>query len=417
MKSFTKKIILLVLVSPNINAETLSLNIELQDISINTPNGSMSPFIRTSRSNITTLNWLEPFANGHKIKFTTFDNSWAKPKTVMTGDNWFINWADFPSAINLKDDKYAAHWLVKSDSSRYAYDTYISLSNDSGENWSSPIKAHSDKTHTEHGFVSLYEDKGLGFIYLDGRKMANDFTKNIHDTGMTLRAGKINSDLNLFATQLVDGLVCECCQTDITETDQGPIGVYRNRSINEIRDIYITRSNKGSWKKGVPLHLDNWEIEGCPVNGPSIHGNNHDITVAWFTGANGLPMIKIAKSNDYGFTFSDPIKIGVKQTVGHLSLTVDKNKNTWILWQRSIKRGAVELILTMIENESNRIFETTIEEPGKTPRFSFPQITRNDNKIILAWTSVNNNLETERGSRDQNNKTFIKSAYFEADKY
>ncbi len=417
MKTLVKKILLLTIACANINAETLPLNISLKNISTNTPNGSMSPFLRTSRSDITTLNWLEPSEDGHKIVFTTFDNEWTKPITVTSGDNWFINWADFPSVINLKNEEYAAHWLVKSSSNTYAYDTYISLSDNKGENWSEPIKAHSDNTQTEHGFVSLYEDKGLGFIYLDGRKMANEPTANKHDTGMTLRSGKIDSDLNLTAAQLIDELVCECCQTDITETDQGPIGVYRNRSVNEIRDIYITRSNKGAWGKGRPLHLDDWKIAGCPVNGPSIDGHDENITVSWFTGAKNTPMIKVAKSNDYGLSFEEPIKIGIKNTVGHLSHTVDKNKNIWILWQKSMDHGEVELTLTMIEHESNKIFETTIEKSGKTPRFSFPQITSNDNKIILAWTAIHDNPATDRRLRGQNSKTFIKSAYFEADTY
>ena len=417
MKNLTTKIIFLTIACANINAEILPLNILLQDISLSTPNGSMSPFIRTSRSNITTLNWLEPFEDGHKIVFTTFENKWAKPKTVTSGDNWFINWADFPSVINLKNDKYAAHWLVKSGSSNYAYDTYISLSNDKGKRWSKPIKAHNDQTHTEHGFVSLYENNGLGFIYLDGRKMANEITENKNDTGMTLRGAKIDQNLKLTSTQLIDGLVCECCLTDVTETDKGPIGIYRNRSKNEIRDIYITRINNGSWEDGKPLHLDNWKIAGCPVNGPSIHGNDKNITVGWFTGANNTPMIKVAKSHDYGFSFAEPIKIGVKNTVGHLSLTVDKNKNTWIFWQRSMDRGAVELVLTMIENGSNKIFETTIEKTRRTPRFSFPQITSNGNNIILAWTAINDSVAADRESRSQNNKTFIKSAYFKADIY
>ena len=80
-------------------------------------------------------------------------------------------------------------------------------------------------------------------------------------------------------------------------------------------------------------------------------------------------------------------------------------------------RGAVELVLTMIENGSNKIFETTIEKTRRTPRFSFPQITSNGNNIILAWTAINDSVAADRESRSQNNKTFIKSAYFKADIY
>ena len=146
-----------------------SLDIEFKDISIETPPGSMSPHLSTSKSNITILNWLEPTDEGHRIQFSRYDSAWMPPSSVRQGDDWFINWADFPSVINFNENEYAAHWLKKSGKSTYAYDAYISISNDDGKSWSQPIKAHDDKTQTEHGFLSFYEHENeLGFIYLDG---------------------------------------------------------------------------------------------------------------------------------------------------------------------------------------------------------------------------------------------------------
>ena len=113
---------------------------------------------------------------------------------------------------------------------------------------------------------------------------------------MSLRSGTIDKNLTLIDMQNIDGLVCECCQTDITITDKGPIGVYRDRSEKETRDIYITKLENDVWSKGKPLHLDNWKINGCPVNGPVITGSNNDITVAWYTRAGGRSNIKIARS-------------------------------------------------------------------------------------------------------------------------
>ena len=47
-----------------------------------------------------------------------------------------------------------------------------------------------------------------------------------------------------------------------------------------------------------------------------------------------------------------------------------------------------------------------IEEAGKSLRFSFPQIARNGETIILAYTTVINDSREARGS---NRKTSIKS--------
>ena len=387
-----------------------SLDIELKNISIQVPPGSMSPHLSTSKSNITILNWLEPIDDGHRIRFSEYDSAWTTPSSVSKGNDWFINWADFPSVINFNKNEYAAHWLKKSGKSTYAYDAYISISKDEGKSWSQPIKAHDDKTQTEHGFLSFYEYKNkLGFIYLDGRKMANEANHDKSHSSMSLRSGSIDENLTLINTQNIDGLVCECCQTDITMTDKGPIGVYRDRSEEETRDIFLTKLEDGVWSKGKPLHLDNWKINGCPVNGPVITGNKNEITVAWYTRAGGKSNIKIAKSSDYGETFGDPILLGTNETVGHLGMTDDAMGNTWLLWQKTAKKGSIELILSRIESETNKIMHTVIEEAGKTPRFSFPQITRNNDQIILAYSTVKNDSRETRGN---NKKTSIKSLTF-----
>ena len=103
------------------------------------------------------LSWVEKVADKrYALRFTTRDKGgWSETRTVAEGGNWFINWADFPSDIALKDGSMAAHWLVTSGPKPYAYDVNISLSKDSGKTWSKPLTPHTDRTETEHGFVSL----------------------------------------------------------------------------------------------------------------------------------------------------------------------------------------------------------------------------------------------------------------------
>ena len=67
-----------------------------------------------------------------------------------------------------------------------------------------------------------------------------------------------------------------------------------------------------------------------------------------------------------------------------------------------------------IEPDSNQIMHKVIEEAGKSPRFSFPQINRNGETIILAYTTVINDSRKTRGS---NRKTSIKSLSFNANLY
>jgi hypothetical protein len=64
------------------------------------------------------LSWVEKVGAKHcALRFATRSaDEWSDPRTVAEGENWFINWADFPSVIALADGSFAAHWLLKSGS-------------------------------------------------------------------------------------------------------------------------------------------------------------------------------------------------------------------------------------------------------------------------------------------------------------
>ncbi|MCJ7558345.1 MAG: hypothetical protein MUP90_15725, partial [Gammaproteobacteria bacterium] len=45
--------------------------------------------------------------------------AWSEPVRVAQGNNWFVNWADFPAVEPMTDGRFAAHWLVKRDAGTY----------------------------------------------------------------------------------------------------------------------------------------------------------------------------------------------------------------------------------------------------------------------------------------------------------
>ena len=69
-----------------------------------------------------------------------------------------------------------------------------------------------------------------GLVWLDGRKMVNEVTDDPVASGMTLRAAFVDENQNVEQEQLVDELICDCCQTDIAVASSGPVAVYRDRS-------------------------------------------------------------------------------------------------------------------------------------------------------------------------------------------
>ena len=204
---------------------------------------SEESFLFADENNIY-MSWIESDSLNNYLYYSELENNkWSKKELIVEGDNWFINWADFPSiSRNSKNGQMMAHYLKKSYDLTFSYDIKFLIKN---EQWSNEKLLHLDNTKSEHGFVSIkpYKD---GFIatWLDGRNtnyLQKEINK-IHTTGpMSLRSAIINYDGEIIEEYEIDNKVCDCCQTSITISDNIPFVVYRDRSDEEIRDISISK--------------------------------------------------------------------------------------------------------------------------------------------------------------------------------
>ena len=118
-----------------------------------------------AEGNRAVLSWIE--RDGERARLKVAERTatgWSAARTVASGDDFFVNWADVPSVRPIADGTLVAHWLQKSAGSTYAYDVRLSWSRDGGRTWSAPTSPHHDGTKTEHGFVSLFTmpDAGQG---------------------------------------------------------------------------------------------------------------------------------------------------------------------------------------------------------------------------------------------------------------
>lgn len=359
--------------------------------------GSMGPNLGTGPDGTVVLSWMEPENDGYLLRYSILASpGWGPAQTVAQGSNWFVNWADFPSVVPLSGSLWAAHWLRSQPAGGYAYDVMISLSEDAGETWSEPFMPHTDGTPTEHGFVTLYPDgEGLGLVWLDGRKMINGFDiNNVTASGMTLRAATFGKDQLPVRESLVDDLICDCCQTDVALTGVGPIAVYRNRTTEEIRDIYVARRVYGEWQEGVRVSADDWKIPACPVNGPIIRASANNVVVAWFTAANDLPLVKAAWSADGGQTFDEPFIVNEETPLGHIGMEMMDDGSIVVAWHRREQGGKASLVARRVAADGRTSDILTIAEAVDVFAFSVPQIAKFDDQPILVWTNEVNGIQS-----------------------
>jgi hypothetical protein len=294
----------------------------------------------------------------------------------------------------ISENVWAAHWLDKQPGGRYSYNVTMSISEDAGSTWSAPFTPHTDGTATEHGFVSLYRmNDGIGALWLDGRNMAEDIPNESESIrpkmeGMTLRSAIISVEGTIKKSDLVDELTCDCCQTDVAIGKEGPIAVYRDRSADEVRDIYVARSIAGEWQKGERIANDGWRIAGCPVNGPAIAVQGDAVVVAWFTGANDKPAVRMSRSEDAAASFSVPIDIDISRPLGRVDIALLENGDSVVSWLRKNSDGIGEISIRKISAAGIVGPPLIIAETSASMISGFPQMVRSGDYLFFAWTDT-----------------------------
>jgi len=345
--------------------------------------GSETPNLALGLDGKLYLSWIEPQGDGHALRFATWLGAeWSAPGTVAAGQDWVVNWADFPS-LAAAGDSLAAHWLVKSGEG-YAYEVRVALSRDGGATWGAALCPHRDETKTEHGFVTLVpHDTGeFGIVWLDGRKMADT-----PPGPMTLRHAVLRPDGTLEAESEIDGQVCDCCSTDAARTADGAtLVVYRDRSDAEVRDISVTRLEGSSWSAPRTLHADEWTIPGCPVNGPAVSAHGDRVAAAWFTAARDEPQVQVAFSPDAGRTFETPLRIDQGHPLGRVDVVLLDDGSAFVSWIEETPKGA---LITVRRARPGAALESMIVARTAVGRSSgCPRMARLGDRIMVAWTDT-----------------------------
>jgi len=188
----------------------------------------------------------------------------------------------------------------------------------------------------------------------------------------------------LSGEQLVDDIVCDCCQTDVAVSSDGPIAIYRNRTPDEIRDIYVTRHVDGEWIPGTAIADDGWEIDGCPVNGPAIDADGKLVAVAWFSAANDSPVVRVALSTNGGKSFKEPVEIASRRTSGHVGVAIVDPSSAVVSWVESDKRGTNAINIRSVTAAGTLGPAQTVGRTGLL--HIYPQLLRRDDSLYVAWT-------------------------------
>jgi hypothetical protein len=191
--------------------------------------------------------------------------------------------------------------------------------------------------------------------------------------------------------------VCECCSTSAAETSEGVIVAFRNRSAAEVRDIYVSRFADGRWSAPAIVHADDWMINACPINGPSVSARGRDVVVAWFMAKNDQGRAFLAFSHDAGRTFGAPVRVDDTGSLGRLGVQLLDDGSAAVIWiERTNQRS--QLRTRIISPAGVRSAPVIVADTEGT---RYPRLARLRDELLFSWTDTekySSQLRTARAS-------------------
>jgi hypothetical protein len=334
----------------------------------------------------TIFSWVEQSGASATLKFAERrDGSWTPARTVATGKDWFVTDADLPTVQRLANGTLVGAWYRSTDVQAEAYDTWLAYSTNDGASWSRPFKPYADKTKTQHGFVSLFDQPGggLGLVWLDAREW--ELNQDAPDGGsVMLRSASFDPSWKQTSDQVANLRVCDCCQTSVATTSDGVIVAFRDRTDAEIRDIHVTRLDAGTWTEPQAVHHDNWEIDSCPVNGPAISARARTVAVAWFTAVGAQGHSYVAFSQDAGRTFGNPIRLDDQVSTGRVDVELLDDGDAVATWVEFANQQA-QLKVRRVSPNGAVSAAQPVQSAADGRAGGFPRMVRQGDELLFVW--------------------------------
>ena len=277
----------------------------------------------------------------------------------------------------------------------------IARSTDGGRTFSPARFIHDPAVAGARGWQSLTlgPDGAIHAVWLDGRNAARHIAESSKMTGMQHKGqppqeifyAKLGADGPVVETRIASD-VCFCCKTAVAVDIRGNVyTAWRHIFPGSIRDIAFAKSTDGGrgFSPIVRVSNDNWELNGCPEDGPSLAvDQSGTIHIAWATVVNdGEPQKAVfyATSRD-GKVFSPRKRVPTTGTTtpGHPQLLLTSDGSAVIVFDE-VAGGQRRVSLVRLTGSG--VFQPPQILSGDESAMH-PVFVRSGNRnLLIAWAS------------------------------
>jgi len=290
-----------------------------------------------------------------------------------------------------------------------------SRSNDGGKTFAAAVPLPGSDASGNRGWESIAVDRDgrVAAVWLDHRETASaasggemNHAGHQHAASGEQRAdGVARAQLSkLFFGRLDDaasaravtGGVCYCCKTSVAAGRDGSVyAAWRHVYPGNVRDIAFTMSRDGGRTFASPLRVsdDNWVLDGCPENGPSLTVDDAGgIHVVWPTLVPGrkaddepaLALFYAMSSDGRRFTPRQPLP--TDGFARHPQLARGASGDLLVVWDEQAG-GVRRIAMARGTADSKGVVRFARQNAGDAAPAAYPVVASAEEGTIVAWIS------------------------------
>lgn len=170
----------------------------------------------------------------------------------------------------------------------------------------------------------------------------------------------------------------------MSSTPEGNVTVaFRDLTPGSIRDISLSISEDfgQSFRKVTDFSGDNWEIDGCPHNGPSLVKNQQNTYIAWYSGGNKVG-VHLAALTHAGELIN---RLPVNPTGKFIQLALLPEDIVVTAAQQTVQENGKERNQIVVGKvQENKLFEKVLAPDHQQAAFPMIQAL-GQGQMLVAW--------------------------------
>ena len=333
--------------------------------------------------------WLAFDANGQVYVTHSGDmgHSFAKPVAVTHGKVQLDSGPDARTALAV--DKagrvFVAYEIFKDND--FNGEVFFGRSLDHGQSFSAPRPLVDNDASQRFAALAVGPNGNLFAAWLDKRGVvaAEKEGKTYPGAALGYEWSK-DGGASFTPSKIAKDNTCECCRLGVAFTaPDRPAVVFRNVFGGTVRDhgiiTFVNETTPGPFHR---VSVDNWRLNGCPHQGPSLAlsgtGTYH---VVWSTQGDARKGLFYARSKDGGKSFSTPMPLDVNAHDASRPYVTAVPGQVWLAWKDF--DGETATVNVRVSHDDGVTWSAPRVAAKTTDASDHPMLVNDGHRAYLSW--------------------------------